>query len=505
MAKSEIALLSKTKIAHIIRDYNLGEPEQFVAIEQGRQSSNYLLKTKNGKFLIKIFNKTMVNSAKLEDILGIYKFLCENGVKTSYPIKNRNKKFVYANGKSKIAVLTFVDGICASKQRLSVLKICGSQLGRIDRTLAKAPSNGLKFEGGAIKFVEKMMKKHPVKNEMVNNEFKMLKREFLLLKNSRTPISIIHGDPKLSAFIFQNNRFNGIIDFGAARKDYTLMDPAFLIFRLKLYKKRNLPKLRTFVCAYSKSCGISGKDIKLLPIFVRAANLVEFYFSWYAICEDSKKSIANKKAAEKLNKFESFIEDFDNKLFTQSIESALCNNDLHVYVGGPSGVGKTTLARFFKRKGINAIDGDLEIGKWLNPSGRRIYPPDKIGKNINSWAKERNLRWVCNERKVKEILNANRNSQLYLFGGPRPKALDNFDRIFYLKISKSLMLHRILKRLNDKNAYHRNGESAKQRRQMLEELNQKYDDAKRSGYELVDASKSTRKIYKTIMRLLNNR
>ncbi len=505
MAKSKIALLSKTKIANITHNYGLDKLEQFTAIEQGRQSSNYLIKTKNGKFLMKPFNETMINSAKLEYILGLYKFLCENGIKTSYPIKNKHKEFVYVNGRAKIAILTFVEGAGASKQNLNLLKMCGSQLGKIDRVLLRAPFLGFKFDGGPIEFVEKMMKKHPINDDVVNNEFSMLKRKFMSLKSNKLSISIIHGDPKLSAFIFKKGRFNGVIDFGAARKDYTLMDPAFLIFRLKLYEKKNLPKLHAFVSAYSKSCGLNDKEIKLLPIFVRAANLVEFYFNYYALCEDPKKLNANRRATKKSVEFKSFIKNFDDRIVTRSIKSALRKNTLHVYVGGPSGSGKTTLARFFAKRGINAVDGDLKIGKWLTRSGRKIYSPSNIGKNINKWASERNLRWVCDEQKVKALLKSHKGMQLYLFGGPRPKNLDDFDRILYLKVNKSILLNRILKRLNDKNSYHKNGESEKQRREILDGLNKKYNDAKRSGYELVDGSGSTGQIYKRIMRLLDRR
>ena len=65
---------------------------------------------------------------------------------------------------------------------------------------------------------------------------------------------------------------------------------------------------------------------------------------------------------------------------------------LHVLVVGASGTGKTSLQRFFKKNGKNALDGDICIGMWLNARGDKVKMPIDMGRNINKWAEDNGKR-----------------------------------------------------------------------------------------------------------------
>lgn len=65
----------------------------------------------------------------------------------------------------------------------------------------------------------------------------------------------------------------------------------------------------------------------------------------------------------------------------------------HVFIGGGSGTGKTTLAIFFKENGKNAIDGDQYIGRWIDKKGNTVNVDyKKLGKKINTWAEKHELK-----------------------------------------------------------------------------------------------------------------
>ena len=185
----------------------------------------------------------------------------------------------------------------------------------------------------------------------------------------------------------------------------------------------------------------------------------------------------------------------------QLIEKYLRKQLLHVFIDGGSGTGKTTLARFFKKHGKNAFDGDRCVGKWIDKNGKTVKVQYKeIGKNINKWANRHKLTWTLDKDKFEKLLKANKNKELYLFGGPTPKNLNHFfDKIFWLNADKELILKRIKLRLKDKNSYHKLGETRAQREKIIHKLEAENKDAIKDGYELVDASLTPKKIFEIII------
>ena len=175
--------------------------------------------------------------------------------------------------------------------------------------------------------------------------------------------------------------------------------------------------------------------------------------------------------------------------------------NLHILISGPSGSGKTTLARYFIEKGENAVDGDKAIGMWIDARGSRVRPDyERLGKRINEWAEKRNLRWVCDEKKLEKLLRKNEGKELYIFGGPVPKDLKKFDRLYYLRIDGKRLLNRIAKRPKDKHSYHKHGATKHQRDLILAALAQNYKKAANKGYSMINASGSLNSIYCKIVR-----
>ena len=166
-------------------------------------------------------------------------------------------------------------------------------------------------------------------------------------------------------------------------------------------------------------------------------------------------------------------------------------------VVGASGTGKTSLQRFFKKNGKNALDGDICIGMWLNARGDKVKMPIDMGRNINKWAEDRELSWVCDTGKLKRLLSRNKGRWLYLFGGPLPpdSFLRFFDRIYYLDADKKLILKRLKIRLRDADSYHNYGETKKQREQVLRDMASQRKRAKEHRFRFIDASLPPQQIF----------
>lgn len=184
----------------------------------------------------------------------------------------------------------------------------------------------------------------------------------------------------------------------------------------------------------------------------------------------------------------------------------MAKRHLHIFVGGPPASGRTTLAKFFKEQGKNAFDGDLYIGMWLDKNGKRLNAPQGIGRNVNKWANQHRLTWTCDEDKFNKLLKSNKNKELYLFAGPVPNHLDRFfDRLFWLYADKKLVLKRIRLRLKDKDSYHSFGGTKVQREKIMSMVGPDNRDARKEGYEFVDASLTPKEIFRIITKKVGSK
>ena len=90
--------ISSKDILSIEKSYNLGKIVHFKGIKKGIENTNYLLKTKNKKFILTIFEKRVQKKdlpffMNLMDKLSKYKINCPK------PQRNKKKKFFDKNKK----------------------------------------------------------------------------------------------------------------------------------------------------------------------------------------------------------------------------------------------------------------------------------------------------------------------------------------------------------------------------------------------------------------------
>ena len=125
------------------------------------------------------------------------------------------------------------------------------------------------------------------------------------------------------------------------------------------------------------------------------------------------------------------------------------NLEGRILVTGPSGVGKSTLCRYFREHGVNAVDGDdTRLGGAVDLQGRPLRHITK-----DQWRRIEDWRFYWEEGRLKRFLKKNPN--VVLFG-----ASDNlfdldlihlFDRRIYLDASWSLVWARLNHPARDNN------------------------------------------------------
>ena len=101
--------ISSKDILLIEENYNLGKILSFKGIKKGIENTNYLLKTKDKKFILTLFEKRVQKKdlpffMNLMDKLSKYKINCPK------PQKNKRGSFLIKIKNKKASIVSFVDG-----------------------------------------------------------------------------------------------------------------------------------------------------------------------------------------------------------------------------------------------------------------------------------------------------------------------------------------------------------------------------------------------------------
>ena len=237
MNKINRIILNQIDIDAILNNYNLIGFKHYKKIRSGHQSDNYLITTSKGKFVIKVFYESKINSVSLESIMYVHEYLTSHGIKTTCPVRNKSGNLSMKYKGVTIALQTFLEGKShISRPTSRLFALYGKELGMVDNALRNLKLKSIKkFDGGPVKFVSKIESKHRLTDLYLSNQFLLLKKEFSRIPVKNLTKSIIHGDSGPGNFIVKNGKITGIIDFGALRIDYMICDVAFFLSRANLY------------------------------------------------------------------------------------------------------------------------------------------------------------------------------------------------------------------------------------------------------------------------------
>lgn len=166
-----------------------------------------------------------------------------------------------------------------------------------------------------------------------------------------------------------------------------------------------------------------------------------------------------------------------------------------ILITGPSGSGKSTLCRFFRERGVNAVDGDdvRGLGAAVDLRGRRL---GRITKE--QWRRIEDWRFFWDEAALKRFLA--RNPSVVLFG-----ASDNmfdldlaplFDRRIYLRASWAAIRARLNSPTRD-NDWGRDAQPA-QREWVRRATHDWPIRAKARGFEFVSAELSPTRFFREV-------
>jgi len=268
--------INKKDISYINKKFNVEKFINFQGIRQGIENTNYLLRSKNKKFILTIFEKRVSKKEipffmKLMDKLNNSKINCPKPLRTingNYLIKLKNKT---------ACIVSFLEGKDKNKLNSKNCFEVGKIIARMhmitkEMKIFRKNSMGIKNLDPLLKSIKFKSKKFDNLDKFLINNLKNIRKNW----PKKLPKGIIHGDLFIDNIFFKKNKLSGIIDFYFAANDYLMYEIAICINALCFDKKNskfkiNKQKIKNLIKGYESIRKISLKEKKSLNILCKGA------------------------------------------------------------------------------------------------------------------------------------------------------------------------------------------------------------------------------------------
>jgi homoserine kinase type II len=272
--------INRSDLTSINRKFNIENFQSFKGIKQGIENTNYLLKSKNRKFILTIFEKRVVKKEipffmKLMDQLSNLNINCPKPACVVTFLNGKDKKKL--NFKDCFDVGKTIAQIHLSTKKLKLYRKNSMSIKNLYPLL-----NSIKFNSKKFVNLEKFLK----------TNFKDIKDKW----PTKLPHGIIHGDLFIDNIFFKGNRLSGIIDFYFAANDFFMYEIAICINALCFDKDKtkfriNKRKIKNLIKGYESVKKISEKEKKSLNILCRGAAMRYFLTRLYDYTNTPKTAL----------------------------------------------------------------------------------------------------------------------------------------------------------------------------------------------------------------------
>ena len=288
--------ISKKEISNINKKFKVENIIYFKGIKQGIENTNYLLKSKNNKFILTIFEKRVSQKEipffmKLMDQLNDLKINCPK------PLKNKSGNYLIRIKNKTACIVSFLDG--KDKKKLNIKNcfdigkvVAQMHLSSKKLKLYRKNSMSIKNLNPLFKSIKLKSKKFVNIEKFLHNNFRDIEKKW----PKGLPSGIIHGDLFIDNIFFKNNKLSGIIDFYFAANDYFMYEIAICVNALCFDKKNskfliNKKKVKNLIKGYESIRKISIKEKNSLNILCRGAAMRYFLTRLYDYTNTPKTAL----------------------------------------------------------------------------------------------------------------------------------------------------------------------------------------------------------------------
>jgi homoserine kinase type II len=288
--------INKKDISYINKIFSDEKFLSFKGIKKGIENTNYLLKSKNKKFILTIFEKRVLKK-EIPFFMKLMDRLNASLVNCPKPLKNKDGKYLIRLKNKTACIVSFLQG---KDKKILNLKNC-YDLGRAIAQMHLSTKKIKLFRKNSmgVKNLNPLLKSIRFKSKKFSNIDKFLKNNFDSIKKKwpkKLPSGIIHGDLFIDNIFFRKNKLSGIIDFYFAANDYLMYEIAICINALCFDKikskfKINKRKIKNLIKGYESIKKISLKEKKSLNILCRGAAMRYFLTRLYDYTNTPKTAL----------------------------------------------------------------------------------------------------------------------------------------------------------------------------------------------------------------------
>ncbi len=288
--------INKKDISYINRKFDIEKIIEFKGIKQGIENTNYLLRSKNKKFILTIFEKR-VSKKEIPFFMKLMDELNDSKINCPKPQKKKDGKYLI-NIKNKTAcIVSFLKGKDKKSLNFQNCHDIGKMIAEMHHSSKKI--NLSRKNSMGVKFLNPLLKSIKFKSKKFTNLEKFLKTNFKDIKTKwpkNLPNGIIHGDLFIDNIFFKNNKLSGVIDFYFAANDYFMYEIAICVNALCFDKKNskfvmNKKKVKSLFKGYEKIRKISINEKKSLNILCRGAAMRYFMTRLYDYSNTPKTAL----------------------------------------------------------------------------------------------------------------------------------------------------------------------------------------------------------------------
>ena len=271
--------ISENDVVSIEKKFNLGKIISCKGIKKGIENTNYLVRTKNNKYILTIFEKR-VKKRDVPFFMSLMDKLNNHNINCPKPQKSKAGNYSINIKNKPASIVSFVEGKDKNKLKIKDCYKIGKNVAKLHITSKKIKLH--RKNSMSLKKWPKILNKIDNRSRIINPNLNYLMKESLLeVKNKwpkNLPSGIIHGDLFIDNIFFNKNKFHGYIDFYFACNDFLMYEIAICINALCFDKKNrkfifNKKKSKNLIKGYSKIRKLSQKEKKSLNILCKGAAL----------------------------------------------------------------------------------------------------------------------------------------------------------------------------------------------------------------------------------------
>ena len=288
--------INKGDISFINKKFGIEEIISFQGIKKGIENTNYLLKSKNKKFILTIFEKRVSNK-EIPFFMKLMDKLNNSNINCPKPLKNNDGKYLIKLKNKTACVVSFLKGKDKNKLNLENCFEVGKIIAQMhlvtkNINLSRKNSMGIKNLDPLLKSIKFRSNKFSNLEKFLINNLKDIKKNW----PKKLPNGIVHGDLFIDNIFFNKNKLSGIIDFYFAANDYFMYEIAICINALCFDNKKskfkiNKQKIKNLIKGYESIKKISLKEKKSLNILCRGAAMRYLLTRLYDYSNTSKTAL----------------------------------------------------------------------------------------------------------------------------------------------------------------------------------------------------------------------